>query len=88
VPLGRLLREERESMDLELQLREIFSRIFPLVPEHRTMSYGDENWDSLKHIELVSEVESVFDISLEIDELDRLSSFSSALEFLSKRSEF
>ena len=78
-------REREKRLDIEPQLEEAFARIFPLVREHRLLSYGDKDWDSLKHIELVSEVESVFGISLDLNELDCLNSFDSTLEFLIKR---
>jgi acyl carrier protein len=41
-------------------------------------------WDSMAHMQLVAEIEAAFDIMLDTEEVLGLSSFSVALEILSK----
>jgi acyl carrier protein len=49
-----------------------FRRVFPLSQDVDSLLYGDPAWDSLKLIELVSEVELVFDTSFDVSELESL----------------
>lgn len=70
---------------VENELEDVFARIFPNVHEFRRLRLGDQDWDSLKHIELVTEIESFFEISLGVEELDTLTEFSSVLAFLEQR---
>lgn len=43
-----------------------------------------EQWDSIAHMVLISEIEGAFDISLETDDVLDLSSFSKAKEIVAK----
>ena len=43
-----------------------------------------ENWDSVGHMSLMSELEDTFDIVLEMDDIIDFSSFSKGLETLTK----
>lgn len=43
-----------------------------------------EEWDSVAHMELVAEIEDVFDIMLETEDVIGLSSFREAIRILSK----
>ena len=41
-----------------------------------------ENWDSVGHIALIAEIENVFDINLETDDMFNITSFDSAVKIL------
>lgn len=43
-----------------------------------------QNWDSIAHMTLVAALEEAFDIMLETDDVLDMSSFSKAIEILSK----
>lgn len=45
---------------------------------------GIAEWDSVGHMELVSELEDVFDISLETDDIIDFNSFKAGIEILKK----
>lgn len=57
----------------------------PETPEVPMFEYRQvPQWDSMAHMQLVAEIETAFDIMLETEEVLGLSSFSKALEILSK----
>ena len=43
-----------------------------------------EAWDSVAHMALIAEIEAVFDIMLETDDVIGMSSYSKAVEIVSK----
>lgn len=45
---------------------------------------GIENWDSVGHMSLMSELEDTFDIVLEMDDIIDFSSYAKGLETLAK----
>ena len=50
-----------------------------------TLEYqGIENWDSVGHMSLMSELEEAFDIVLEMDDIIDFSSYKKGLETLAK----
>lgn len=50
-----------------------------------TLAYrGIEEWDSVAHMRLVAEIEDVFDVMLETDEVIDMSSFTVAQQILAK----
>lgn len=59
------------SKEVEKKLKKIFSKIFPnLVDVDLKKDRNSfENWDSLNHLQLVSEIETSFGINLEISEI-------------------
>lgn len=44
-----------------------------------------EEWDSLSHMSLVSELESEFGVSMEIDEISEMDSVSNVVKVLKKK---
>jgi len=46
---------------------------------------GIPEWDSISHMVLISELEDMFDIEIDTDDVIDLSSFDKAKEILSKR---
>lgn len=63
---------EREQSVPE-EIREVFRTVFQLddgFPLQGSMSFDDvPGWDSVGHMNLVTELESRFDLSLEMDEI-------------------
>jgi len=57
--------------DIEFKLKKIFLKIFPNFNDVNLHKNRDsfENWDSLNHLQLVSEIETIFKIGLEMDEI-------------------
>jgi acyl carrier protein len=67
-----------KSVDEELI--EIFARVFDISPDKLTQSAAINNipeWDSLNHLSLVCEVESIFSIELSAQEMQDALSFKS-----------
>ena len=56
---------------IENRLKKIFLKIFPNLHDLDFKKNRDsfENWDSLNHLQLVSEIETTFGIILEMDEI-------------------
>ncbi len=44
-----------------------------------------EEWDSLKHITIITELETVFDIQFEPEEIEMLVSSEKIIDFISKK---
>ena len=69
------------------QLREAFRSALGLpdgYPVDGLEYRGIEQWDSLAHMALVAEIEDVFDVMIDTDEVIDLSSFGKAVEILGK----
>lgn len=65
-----------------------FSVVFPEIDETsiRTASVDSvEQWDSLRTVTLVSVLEEEFGVQIGMDDLDRLVSFDSVLDFLRRK---
>lgn len=68
------------------KLNKIFAEIFELNPLPSNFSkYESESWDSLKHLSLIVEIESSFEISFSPEEITSIVSFSSALECIKSK---
>jgi len=66
---------------------ECFITAFELSPLENVaeLTYqGIENWDSVGHMSLMSELEDTFDIVLEMDDIIDFSSYSKGIETLTK----
>ena len=44
-----------------------------------------ENWDSLRHLSLIVELESAFGISFEPEEISKMNSFQSVIKFTKEK---
>lgn len=78
---------ERKKVESAKQYDEIFRKVFELSSSEdvTNLEYqGIENWDSLGHMALVAELEKVFNISLDMDEVIDLSSYKQGKEILRK----
>jgi acyl carrier protein len=68
------------------QLNKIFSEVFEINPIPENFVKNESHlWDSLKHLTLIVEIETAFDISLSPEEITKIKSFSTALECVYKK---
>ncbi len=70
-----------------LKYSECFKSAFELPVDYdpSILEYqGIENWDSVGHMSLMSELEDAFDIVLEMDDIIDFSSYAKGLELLPK----
>lgn len=61
------------DMEIEKNFKKIFLTVFQNI-DSGNFDFGKdrsefENWDSLTHMQLVSEIESAFNVSFEMDEI-------------------
>lgn len=76
-------------MEFEHLISEIFSRVMKIPLDEITDSLRmDEltQWDSLKHLMLVSEFEDELDIELEFEDIDAMKTFGDIKNILLKYS--
>lgn len=79
---------EFKKMNNEEKIKEIFIKIFPETKDDFDINREQsdyENWDSFTHVNLISELESQFDIQLETDEIISISSAKTALDLIAKK---
>lgn len=72
----------------EMRLRECFVRALgtPLEQVHDLLGpYAAPGWDSIGHMALVAELEAVFGVVLEVDDITSLINVGSARDLLLKR---
>ena len=48
------------------------------------LKYGDQNWDSIAHMQLIAHLEKKFQIAIESEDVIDMSSYSKALTILKK----
>ena len=73
---------------LHTRLETVFGKIFIDTPIKKIQTLNKlnaERWDSLAHLNLIISLEEEFEISIVYDELDSITSFSSALAFLENK---
>lgn len=71
---------------VSVELKKIFIKIFKIKKNISNISYNNnENWDSIRHIELIQEIEKRFNFSFEISETLKLNSFKSLEKFIIKK---
>jgi acyl carrier protein len=71
--------------DIEVRLMNCFSAVFPELTDEQILSATSttvRSWDSVAVVTLVAVVEEEFGVSLEPDDLSRLSSFGGFLSSL------
>lgn len=69
------------------KLKEVFSQALEIPANEITdeLAYSQhKKWDSTAHMILVAEIESVFDIMLDTDDIIDMSSFAKAKEIIAK----
>ncbi len=76
-------------MDNREKIKSIFLKVFDtLTPE--TFDFAKkadqyENWDSFTHMQLISEAESSFGVTLEMEEISEIDSAEKLLEIIEKK---
>lgn len=69
------------------ELQAVFLSVFPLGSDvdWSTVRYGEtEGWDSLAHMQLITELEDRCDILIDTDDVIDMSSFDKAVEILGR----
>jgi len=71
---------------MEDKVREIFSNVFEVsISEVDNIEYQSvEAWDSIGHMMMISELESEFGISIEMDDVIVISKISECIDILKK----
>ena len=72
-------------VDDKLRLARCFSSVFPEIPAKDIQNSSLKSvprWDSMETITLLSVIEEEFGIQFELEEIERLSSFSAILQRL------
>jgi acyl carrier protein len=75
--------------DIRMALERVFREVFEDEPFEFSDALSRENlkpWDSLGHIRLIASVESTFDVSFTIDEIEHLTTAGRIVELLSTKS--
>lgn len=71
---------------MEEKVLEILKRVFELDTVDKTCSQDTcEKWDSMGLLNLVVELESEFDISIEPDEISEMRSFEDIINIINKK---
>lgn len=76
-----------QSDKLKADLINIFLTVFPDYDKEIIQNISitsSTDWDSLKQIELIAEIEDFFEIEIDMEDLTKISNFESALEVISK----
>jgi acyl carrier protein len=76
------------SVELDLQLRRVFASIFPVDPsaiEDGARRGELDGWDSLAHLDLVSELENEFGVTLDPEEALEIETFGDAKRVVAQR---
>jgi len=71
----------------EAKLQQVFVRALGISPDHRfeELRYrGLDAWDSVAHMQLVSELEEAFGIMLETNDVIDMSSYDKSKQILTK----
>ena len=74
-------------MDNLKKLKAAFSKTFEISEEKviEELTYNSiQEWDSIGHMKLVTEIETVFEIMLDTDDIIDMNSFSTAKNILAK----
>lgn len=73
----------------EKKLVEIFTVILELENDNKNVlsisRLTEENWDSLAHVSIVAAIESEFGVTLESDQMERMSSFAATRLILEEK---
>jgi acyl carrier protein len=71
------------------ELIQVFRVVFPGSDENQVpdfAQFSNEDWDSLKHIELITELEEFFELRFTNSEIAEMNSFQAILDFVNSRS--
>ena len=84
-----LVGKQRRTMNVETdRLRDLLIEFFELSPDTTASDIVQERiakWDSLAMVQLIVELQTVFGVEFEVDEIDRLTSYSQIGEALGRK---
>lgn len=71
---------------MEDRVKKIFSEVFEVdINEVESIEYQSvEGWDSIGHMMMISELESQFSVSIDIDDVIVISNFAECIKILMK----
>lgn len=67
-------------MDNRRRVLEVFKSVFPQSEDANALYLGDNFWDSLKHIELVTALEEEFGLEFTLEDMGRMRDFGTVLD--------
>ena len=67
---------------IELRIEKIFEKVFAVDALRTINRINCEEWDSLKHIELILELEDEFDLEISDSTSLKITDYSSCLEII------
>ncbi len=67
---------------IESRIEKIFTKLFALDAPRAINKADNEEWDSLKHIELILELEDEFDLEINDDQSAQIHDFNSCLKII------
>ena len=67
-------------MSIENQVKEILSILLNIEVNDNTTMNNCDSWDSMKHIEIITTLEDEMDVSFEISDIPKLTSFKLLVE--------
>ena len=69
---------------IELKIEKIFVKVFAVDAPRAINKIDCEEWDSLKHIELILELEDEFDLEISDNNSLKITDYKSCLEIVSE----
>lgn len=75
---------------MEDRIREIMAEVFELSPDKLLGSFKQEDideWDSLRHLNLIVELETAFDVSYEPEEIGEMHSFDAVVNLTRQKTD-
>ena len=78
------------SRTVEAKLKGIFEDLFNVEIDDGVFSEnlvykGISKWDSFGHVELITKIESIFDVKLTFDDIVNMKSFKSCVNIISEK---
>lgn len=77
-----------EFADIPSRMRDVFAKVLRVAPEEIHIDSSTKttrNWDSLRHVELVVEIEEAYGVSFAATEVFALTSVRGFCEMLAKK---
>ena len=77
-------------MDIDLQVKTIFSNLFSIEPSkiHSKLSAADvDQWDSLQHLNLVVAIEEEFGISIDAEQITEMLTYELIISLIKENLE-
>jgi acyl carrier protein len=73
--------------EIREKVREAFEKTFPGIEGFSFDKSAEdiEQWDSLSHMTLVSELEKIFSVSLDVDEISEMDSVENVVKVMARK---